>query len=328
MDFEYLLIIAAAFALAAAAVALLRCRNIKIAISERDKQIDLLKKEIEKQDKFVKNLSRLYDSVLEYDKNKTDFFSNIIHELKTPISVILGAIQLAESKLQPPGGKENGLLKNYRSIRQNCYRLIRLVNNLLDFTRLDSGFLKLNLSNCNIVWFVEEISQSVIPYAKQKNIEIIFDTQSEEIYTAVDMEKLERSVLNLLSNAIKFTGPSGSICVNTYAAEGKAFISVRDTGIGIPADKQQEIFNRFQQVGSELSRENEGSGIGLSIVKSFVEMHQGSIKLNSTQGEGSEFIIELPVRHVEQKQEENMQDRSVKMAEAVNIEFSAVHPSA
>ena len=328
MESEYLLIFTAVAALMIAVVVLLRYRALGIVISEKDKLIHEQQKEIESQGKSVKNLSMLYDSVLEYDKNKTEFFSNIIHELKTPLSVILGAIQLTEAKLQASGGEENGLMKNYRIIRQNCYRLIRLVNNLLDFARLDSGYLKLNLTNCNIVWFVEEIAQSVIPYARQKNIELVFDTQCEEIFTAVDMEKLERTVLNLLSNAIKFTGPSGSVFVNTYSSEGKAFISIRDTGIGIPAEKQREIFHRFQQVGSELSRENEGSGIGLSIVKSFVEMHQGDIKLKSTEGNGSEFIIELPVRHIEQEYKNDMPDRQVKMVEAINIEFSTVHSPA
>ena len=328
MESEYLLIFAAVAALVIAAVVLLRYRALGIVISEKDKLIDQQQKEIESQGKSVKNLSMLYDSVLEYDKNKTEFFSNIIHELKTPLSVILGAVQLAEAKLQVSGVEENGLMKNYRIIRQNCYRLIRLVNNLLDFARLDSGYLKLNLTNCNIVWFVEEIAQSVIPFAKQKNIELVFDTQYEEIFTAVDMEKLERTILNLLSNAIKFTGPSGTIFVSTYSSEGKAFISVRDTGIGIPAEKQNEIFHRFQQVGSELSRENEGSGIGLSIVKSFVGMHQGDIKLKSAEGKGSEFIIELPVRHIEQEQKDDMPDRQVRIVEAVNIEFSTVHSPA
>lgn len=325
---EYLLIFSTVAALVIAAVALLRYRSRDIALSQKDKLIDQQQKEIESQEKSAKNLSLLYDSVIGYDKNKTEFFSNIIHELKTPLSVILGAVQLAEAKLQASGGEENGLMKNYRIIRQNCYRLIRLVNNLLDFSRLDSGYMKLNLTNCNIVCFVEEIAQSVIPYARQKNIELVFDTQCEEIYTAVDMEKLERTVLNLLSNAIKFTGPSGTVFVNTCCNEGKALISVRDTGIGIPSDKQHEIFHRFQQVGSELSRENEGCGIGLSIVKSFVDMHQGDIKLKSSEGRGSEFIIELPVRHIEQEQKENMPDRQVKMAEAVNIEFSTVHSQA
>lgn len=324
---EYLLIFAAAVALGVAAVMLFRNRALGIALSGKDKLIEQQRQEIESRGKFVKNLSMLYDSVLEYDKNKTEFFSNIIHELKTPLSVILGAVQLAEAKLQA-SGEENSLLKNYRIMRQNCYRLIRLVNNLLDFARLDSGYLKLNLTNCNIAWFVEEIAQSVIPFARQKDIELVFDTQCEEIITAVDMDKLERTILNLLSNAIKFTGPSGAVYVSTYASEGKAFISVRDTGIGIPPEKQREIFHRFQQVGSELSRKNEGSGIGLSIVKSFVEMHQGDIKLKSAVGKGSEFIIELPVRHIEQEEKEDVTERQVKMVEAVNIEFSAVQSPA
>lgn len=324
MDLDYLLLIAAAACLALAAFMLLRYRAVRASLSEKDRLIELQQADIENQHKFVRNLSKLYDSVLEYDKNKTDFFSNIIHEIKTPISVILGAMQLAEAKVQASDCEENGLMKNYRIIRQNCYRLMRLANNLLDFARLDSGYLRLNLTNCNLVYFTEEITQSVVPFARQKDINLVFDTQNEEINTAFDLEKLERVILNLLSNAIKFTGPSGSIYVSTGVSEDRAYISVRDTGIGIPPDKQREIFDRFQQVGSELSRENEGSGIGLSIVKSFAELHQGTIRIVSEQGKGSEFIIELPIRHVEKENGAAPPDRQFKITEAVNIEFSSV----
>lgn len=324
MDLDYLLLIAAAVCLALAVFMLLRYRAVRTSLSEKDRLIGLQQKEIENQGKFVRNLSKLYDSVLEYDRNKTDFFSNIIHEIKTPISVILGAIQLAEARVQASDCEENGLMKNYRIIRQNCYRLMRLANNLLDFARLDSGYLKLNLTNCNLVYFAEEITQSVIPFARQKEIDLVFDTQNEEINTAFDLEKLERVILNLLSNAIKFTGPAGSVYVSTGVREDKAYLSVRDTGIGIPPDKQREIFDRFQQVGSELSRENEGSGIGLSIVKNFVELHQGTIRIVSEQGRGSEFIIDLPIRHVEKESRSDLPDRQFKITEAVNIEFSTV----
>ncbi len=282
--------------------------------------------EIEIQNKSIKNLSNLYDSTIQYDRNITDFFINITHELKTPLSVILGAIQLMELKNQTSSDqdKNNG---TYRIIRLNCYRILRLVNNLLDFARLDSGYLKLNPANCNIVSLVEEITESVLPYARQKQLTLLFDTQHEEIVTAVDMEKIERVILNLLSNAIKFTGQGGQIRVNIYSADNRVYLSVKDTGIGIPKDKQKEIFERFQQVCSNKSREYEGSGIGLSLVKSFVDLHQGTVSVVSEENQGSEFVVSLPVRrldtHDEKPEEPPVSDHRNKIAEAINIEFSS-----
>ena len=283
--------------------------------------------EIEMQNKSIKNLSNLYDSTIQYDKDITDFFINITHELKTPLSVILGAIQLMELKNQPPYEEQDKSAGTHQIIRLNCYRILRLVNNLLDFARLDSGYLKLNPANCNIVGLVEDITQSVIPYARQKQLTLLFDTQHEEIVTAVDMEKIERVILNLLSNAIKFTGRGGQIKVTIHSMDSKVFISVKDTGIGIPGDKQKEIFERFQQVCSNKSREYEGSGIGLSLVKSFVDLHQGTISVTSEENQGSEFIISLPLRrletHEEKPEDPSVSDHRNKIEEAINIEFSS-----
>lgn len=293
-------------------------------------KLDIIKqqaREIEENNRSIKNLSGLYESAIQYDKSITDFFSNITHDLKTPISVILGAIQLVDLKKQSWNEESGIYLKNYQIIRHNCYRLLRLANNLLDFARLDSGYLKVNLTNCNIVYLIEEITQSVIPYAKQKQIELIFDTQYEEINTAVDIDKIDRIVLNLLSNAIKFTAPDGIIMVNVSNKNDRVSISVKDTGIGIPEEKQKDIFERFHQVGSKLSKDYEGSGIGLSLVKSFIELHQGTINLKSKENSGSEFIITLPLHQLEEhnkkSEDEMVSDRQNKISEAVNIEFSS-----
>lgn len=283
--------------------------------------------EIEIHNKTVKNLSDLYDSTIRYDKDITDFFINITHELKTPLSVILGAIQLLDLKNQAATGEQSKSAGTYQIIKHNCYRLLRLVNNLLDFARLDSGYLKLNPTNCNIVSLIEEITQSVMPYARQKLIELLFDTQDEEIDTAVDMEKIERVILNLLSNAIKFTSNGGKITVETHSSEEMAYITVKDTGIGIPKDKQKEIFERFRQVSSKRSREYEGCGIGLSLVKSFIDLHEGTINVTSEENKGSEFVIGLPIRHLESLEEKpdehSVSDQHCKIAEAINIEFSS-----
>jgi signal transduction histidine kinase len=179
-------------------------------------------------------------------------------------------------------------------MKNNCYRLLRLLNNLIDITRIDSGYINLNLTDCNIVSAIEDITQSVVEYAQSCGITLIFDTVIEEKLMAVDTEKLERIILNLLSNAIKFTKPGGNITVAVSEDDANAIISVKDTGIGIPESKLKVIFERFRQVDNSLNRNYEGSGIGLSLVKSLVEMHNGSVYVKSHPGIGSEFIVNIP----------------------------------
>ncbi len=210
-------------------------------------------------------------------------------------------------------------------IKQNCYRLMRLINNLLDTTKLDSGYLKLNLVNCNIVNLVEEITLSVVYYAESKNINIIFDTDVEEKIMAVDPDKIERIVLNLLSNAIKFTGSGGNIYVTVKDFEDNIIISVKDTGIGIPKDKIENIFDRFVQVDKTLRRNKEGSGIVLYLVKSFVNMHEGTIDIQSEIGKGSEFIINIPVKLVKEDLEKENNVFYSPSKEYVDMEFADIY---
>ncbi|WP_242857056.1 sensor histidine kinase [Pseudobacteroides cellulosolvens] len=279
------------------------------------------------QQKLLEELTTLNKQLLENDKRKTEFFSNVSHELKTPISIILGAIQLIEAKCPPYINDKRKSSKYHKTIKHNCYRLLRLINNILDITRMDSGFIKLNTVNCNIVYLIEEIVQSIAPYSKQKDLIMEFDTEEEEIFMSVDIDKIERIVLNLLSNAIKFTPAGGKIYVNIKRIENSVLISVKDTGPGIPKKLHSEIFERFKQTNSCLTRENEGSGIGLSLVKFFITLHNGSIKLVSDEGEGSEFIIELPIILNSESQEPApvKENSSHKIIEAINIEFSDIY---
>ena len=193
-------------------------------------------------------------------------------------------------------------------MKQNCYRLLRLINNLIDISKIDSGFLNPNLKNYNIVSVVEDITLSVAEYIQDKGVEVIFDTNVEEKIIACDPDNIERIILNLLSNAVKFTNAGDQITVEVMDNEDYIEISVKDTGIGIPEDKLKVIFERFRQVDNSLSRSHEGSGIGLSLVKALVDMHDGSINVNSNLGEGTEFIIKLPARKTDESNdvEKNM----------------------
>jgi len=285
------------------------------------------KKVIELNENYKENKKRL-NEIVEYDKFKTEFFANISHELRTPLNVIWSTLQLIntidDSKII--GNKD---IKNYFGImNQNCLRLLRLINNLIDSTRIDGDFLTLNLCLGNIVYFVEEMSLSVAQYIEAKGINLIFDTEVEEKIMAFDIDKLERIILNILSNAVKFTEKGGTIWVNIYDLEHKIRISIKDTGIGIPSDKQKFIFERFAQVDRTTTRIHEGSGIGLSLVKSLVEMHEGSIKVTSEEGKGSEFIIELPTYLSPHNKDANnlmYNSSESKYVDRINIEFSDIY---
>lgn len=288
------------------------------------------KRNLEKLNKKVKEKTILLQETLEYDRVKTEFFSNISHELKTPINVIFSAVQITNSMLSEIEILDNDIknkTKKYLNImKQNCFRLIRLVNNLLDITKIDSGYFKTDLVNCDIVKVVEDITLSVVEYVESTGIELIFDTDIEEKILACDPEKIERIMLNLLSNAVKFTKSGGKIFVNILDKDQGIIISVKDTGIGIPEENQKQIFERFIQVDKSLSRASEGSGIGLALVKSIVQMHEGNIYVNSELGKGTEIIIELPAKVLSQdiKVKNNGCSENDNI-ENVKIEFSDIY---
>ncbi|MEF9951890.1 MAG: transporter substrate-binding domain-containing protein [Clostridium sp.] len=272
----------------------------------------------------ISDRKRLYEAI-EYDRIKTEFFSNMSHELRTPLNVILASVQLMESKLQTNPECEqaasiNGSIKN---IRHNSHRLLRLVNNLIDITKIDSGYISLNLTNGNIVDVVEDTVNSVIEYARVKNIDIIFDTDSEEIITVFDEDKIERIMLNLLSNGVKFSKDKGEILVYIKNLGSRVSISVKDNGIGIPDDKLSVVFERFRQVNKTLTRSFEGSGIGLSLVKSLVEMQSGEITVESEYGVGTTFTVYLPIKTI--SEDEEVASRSlITNKDMADIEFSDI----
>lgn len=277
----------------------------------------------------IREKNLLLEKATEYDRLKTEFFSTISHELKTPLNIILSGIQLItfrhKDAIQCPNYQTNE--KYLSMMRQNSYRLLKLINNLIDITRIDSGYMTMDFKNHDIVNIVEAISLSVADYIEINGLELIFDTEIEEKIMSFDVEKLERVILNLLSNAIKFTDKGGKIEVNIYDRNEYIAISVKDSGICIPLEMQDAIFERFRQVDSSLRRRREGSGIGLSLVKSIVDLHQGKISLKSETGKGSEFIIELPTRlskENSQKQEE-VAATSDTNVERIHIEFSDIY---
>ena len=267
---------------------------------------------------------KLYQMAKEREQLKTDFIANMSHELRTPLNIITSASMLLEMKSQ----KEETVSSEYildklSHINQSSNRLRRLINNLIDISKFDSGFFECKCKNENIVYVVEDIVHEVVDYAKEKNIELIFDTEEEEIISFIDKEKIERVILNLLSNAIKFTNENGKIEVYMKSDNNFIYISIKDNGIGISKEKIDHIFQRFYQVDNLLSRGSEGSGIGLCIVDEIIRMHGGKINIESEINKGTTFEIVLNVSKSNFiDKEEEKTDRNIK--DIVKVEMSDI----
>lgn len=271
--------------------------------------------------RYEKAILNAMHNAEEASKIKTHFISNISHELKTPINVIMSAIQLINynTKESPSYSKNKNTLA---IIDDNCKRLLRLINNLIDVQKHELDDTKLNLSAVNVVNLIEMLVASVVPYAESKNLNLIFDTNKEDVILKVDSDKLERIILNLLSNAIKFSKPNGEIRV-TLKFEDCLYISVTDNGIGIAKENLNKIFDKFTQLDTSFSRKNEGSGIGLSIVKSFVLLHNGKISVKSELNKGTSFLIKLPL--TEPSNIETEYTSYDNLSENVKIELSDIY---
>ena len=203
-----------------------------------------------------------------------------------------------------------------------------MVTNLIDSTKFDSGYYEYEPKNDDIVSFIENISMSVAEFAKQNGICLTFDTDVEAKIMAFDLEKLERTMLNLLSNSIKYNKSNGEVHV-LLQDEGDNFnITVKDSGIGIPEEKLDIIFERFNQVENRFTKRSEGSGIGLSLVKDLVKIQGGSIEVKSKVNVGSEFTIKLPVKVLEENnvlKEQTYNNLANSSEVRMNIEFSDIY---
>lgn len=264
------------------------------------------------------------DCDLEDNKLKLDFFVNISHELRTPVNLISSTIQLIKLNLKNLSKEDANIISKYIDIMEsNSMRLIRLINNLIDSTKIDSGFVKFTPINADIIKFVEDVCDSVVDYVDFNKMNLIFDTDREEEIVLFDPDIIERILLNLLSNAVKFNKVDGTIYVNLYTKDDEIRITVRDEGIGIPKEKLSSIFKRFEQLKTKNKIEKQGSGIGLYLVKSLVTLHGGNIKVESKVNEGSKFIITIPKKVLENG-EELVIDEKEKANRKASIEFSDI----
>ncbi len=251
---------------------------------------------------------------------KDNFITMITHEFKTPIAIINAAIQTMEIVCK---NDINEKMKSYLGkIKQNSLRQQRLVDNLLDITRLRAGRMKTNYQNVEIVSLTRGVVESVKLYADQKFLRLSFQSSCDRVVVSTDVDKIERILLNLLSNAIKFTPPERSINVILYRQGSNLKIDIKDRGIGIPEDKKVIIFERFGQADTSLSRQAEGTGIGLYLVKLLVESLEGKIHVSSEEGYGSTFSITLPIQQDDSQKSHKINDN--RILQATSLEFSDI----
>ena len=235
-----------------------------------------------------------------YDKEKSQFIANLAHELKTPLNIFNSTIQLLDRELYKNDLYFKSMYVKYEKyLKTNCKRMLRLINNIMDMSQIEEGLLKPNFGRYNIVSIVEDVTLSVANFALLKKIHIQFDTNKEESIIECDPTMIERVILNLLSNAIKFSRENDSIYVDIITNNDWIEILIKDEGIGMEEQDLDRIFKRFVQCDKSFTRANEGSGIGLSIVKSIVEAHDGSISVESELNKGSKFVVKLPNKNLE-----------------------------
>ncbi|WP_162339817.1 hybrid sensor histidine kinase/response regulator transcription factor [Cyclobacterium salsum] len=247
------------------------------------------------------------EKLREMDTLKSRFFSNISHEFRTPLSLILGTVEVFSHQEKQPTDR----LLGYRLIQRSADRLLQLVNQLLDLSRLEAGKLRLQLQPGDIVGFLSLLSSSFSSFFANKGIRYKYQLPQDSLWVLFDTDKVEKMVSNLLTNACKFTPAGGEVMLEVKAdrpdsAQGSLNISVHDTGVGIPKEMVSRVFERFFQADLSLTRAYEGTGIGLALTKELVELHGGTIRVDSIPGEGSHFLITLPLQIIE-KPESNLQ---------------------
>ncbi|MFN7115951.1 MAG: ATP-binding protein, partial [Saprospiraceae bacterium] len=228
--------------------------------------------------------------LIELDAVKTRLYTNITHEFRTPLTIILG---MAQQVLDDP---KNYFRQGLEMIIRNGQNLLSLVNQMLDLSKLESGKMHLNLMQSDVISFLKYLLESFHSLAVNKNIQLHFLADQDELIMDYDAERLQQIISNLLSNAIKFTPENGSIYLSVNNKQRSLQIIVKDTGVGIAAEELPYIFDRFYQVDDSHTRKGEGTGIGLALTKELVKLMQGDIQVNSKPGHGSVFTVTLPIQ--------------------------------
>jgi signal transduction histidine kinase/DNA-binding response OmpR family regulator len=267
---------------------MIRRRNSQLA--HKNEAIEKQKEQLEKQNEQIRKMNK---QVEQATQAKLGFFTNISHELRTPLTLIQAPVNELISMLNNSENSVSTTLKeSLNLIKQNTDRLLRLINQLMDFRKMDTGKINLNISQTHLHEVTENIYKAFLPLARQKKINFVIESTDKDELVWIDIDKIDKVIFNLLSNAFKFTPHKGKIMLKTFINEAdKIIIEVSDSGPGIPIEKQQEIFQPFYQQKHHRSM---GTGIGLSLSKGFVEKHNGSIEVESDGEYGSLFRVIIP----------------------------------
>jgi signal transduction histidine kinase/CheY-like chemotaxis protein/AraC-like DNA-binding protein/ligand-binding sensor domain-containing protein len=295
-------------------VAQYKQRNLMLEnkIKERTHKLELQKEEINQQaeklqvqnEKLQNQKNRIIEiskEIVETNSNKLQFFTNISHEIRTPLTLISGPIEELIKHNESYTNEEK--LSKYLLIQRNTGKLLSLVNQILEFRKIESYNPKLDAVEGNIVTFVKELASCFDEVARENRIDYVIQADQENIKTYFDREKIEKILFNLISNAFKFTNQGGKITIRLQLTEvfntkdhldKMVEISVVDTGIGIPENVIPKIFDRFYHSSRSISLNQAGSGLGLSLAAKLAEIHHGKIKVDSIEGNGSTFTLFIP----------------------------------
>lgn len=260
----------------------------------------------------------------EMGEAKIKFFMNISHEIRTPLTLIITPLlSLIKEDKEP---HRQGI---YEIIRKNSERILHLINQMMDLRKIEKGQMMMRMCQTDMVGFINEEYELFRQQALAKNIDFEYQHDSEELPVWIDRNNFDKVIINILSNAFKFTPTAGHILLSLTHTDHHAYISIKDSGIGIPKDKLETIFQRFYQSPSDPNDRNIGTGIGLDLTRSLVELHYGSISARNNEGEkgskfehGSEFIIRIPLGKDHLKPEELIDEEKVK--EEQNLELADV----
>lgn len=247
-----------------------------------------------KLNKQLEENKRLSRELIEHEKFKNNYFVNLSHELRTPINVIVSTVQLINSFIKNKNMSYEKFSQYMDIISKSCDNLLKIINDIIDSSKIETGKYKIHKKNNDIVYIVEEAALNMSKFIEEKGLSLIIDPDMEELIISCDETEIERCIINLLGNAVKFTEEGGEIRVYIKEIEDNIEITIEDTGIGISQEDQEFIFKRFSQVENSGSIKASSSGIGLTLVKYIVELHGGYVRLESELNKGSKFTIGIP----------------------------------
>ena len=281
-----------------------------------------------KSENLEKGIEVLKESI-DTEMVKVNFLENMSHEFRTPINIALMITKLLLSAIKD--GKfdldKDKVINYLNTSKQNLYRILRLVNNILDATTLDVDCKKIDMDNYNIINIIEDIVLYSAEYIKDSERIITFDTEEEEVILVCHPQSIERIMLNLISNSIKFTSDDGKIdiYIDVNKEENRLYVHVKNDGESILKKDEKLIFSKFAQVENHMRRQNEGSGIGLYIVKKLLELHEGKIWVNSEVESGVEFIFYIPIKTIDSSDTKIYSIEPHSIIDKCNIEFSDIY---